>query len=78
MATVTINYDARNAFAVSMIEALKKSGVFQFATAQVAKPHTPAKTKMSSVEISLKEIEEGKVFRAKSVNDLFKQCGINV
>ena len=31
-----------------------------------------AKAKMCSIEISLKEIEEGKVFRAKSVNDLFK------
>ncbi len=77
MATVTINYDARNAFAVSMIETLKKSGAFQFA-APVTKPKTSAKAKMSSVEISLKEIEEGKVFRAKSVDDLFKQCGINV
>ena len=77
MATVTINYDARNAFAVSMIETLKKSGAFQFAT-PATKSKGAAKTKMSSAEISLKEIEEGKVFHAKSVNDLFKQCGINV
>lgn len=77
MATVTINYDARNAFAVSMIETLKKSGAFHFAT-PVTKAKGSTKTKMSSAEISLKEIEEGKVFRAKNVNDLFKQCGINV
>jgi len=77
MATITINYDARNAFAISMIENLKKSGAFRFTT-PVAKPKVSTKTKMSSAEISLKEIEEGKVFRAKSVNDLFKQCGINV
>lgn len=77
MATVTINYDARNAFAVSMIETLKKSGAFQFAT-PATKSKGAAKTKMSSAEISMKEIEEGKVFRAQSVDDLFKQCGINV
>ncbi len=77
MATVTINYDSRNAFAVSMIETLKKSGVFQFVT-PVAKSRSAAKAKMSSAEISLKEIEEGKVFHAKSVDELFKQCGIDV
>lgn len=33
-------------------------------------------TKMSSAEISLKEIGEGKVLHTKNVNDLFKQCGI--
>ncbi len=77
MATVTINYDARNAFAASMIETLRKSGDFQFAT-PATKSKSSAKTRMSSAEISMKEIEEGKVFRAKSVNDLFKQCGINV
>lgn len=75
MATVTINYDARNAFAVSMIEALKKSGAFQFTT-PAAQPQTAEK--MSSAEIALKEIEEGKVFHAKSVDDLFQQCGVNV
>lgn len=31
---------------------------------------------MSSAEISLKEIGEGKVLHTKNVNDLFKQCGI--
>ena len=77
MATVTINYDAHNAFAASMIEALKKSGVFQFVAAE-NEPRTPAKSKMASAEISLKEIEEGKVFHAKSVDELFKQCEINV
>ncbi len=77
MATVTINYDARNAFAASMIETLKKSGVFQFAT-PATKTKAPAKKKMASIDISLKEIEEGKVFHAKSVDELFKQCGIDV
>lgn len=36
------------------------------------------KVKMCSAAISLKEIEEGKAFRAKNVDDLFKQCGIDV
>lgn len=71
MATVTLEYDTHNAFAVSMIETLKKSGVFHFATPTI-KSKASTKAKMCSAEISLKEIEEGKVFRAKSVNDLFK------
>ena len=77
MATITFEYDTHNAFAVSMIDTLKKSGVFHFA-ATPAKPKASTKAKMCSAEISLKEIEDGKVFHAKSVNDLFKQCGINV
>ena len=77
MATITVNYDARNPFAVSMIETLKKSGVFHIASPGTSKA-AKAVSKMSSAEISLKEIEEGNVFRAKDVDDLFKQCGINV
>lgn len=77
MATVTLHYDTHNAFAVSMIETLRKSGAFHFAT-PAANSKAQTKAKMCSAEISLKEIEEGKVFRAKNVDDLFKQCGIDV
>lgn len=60
-----------------MIEPLKQSGNVTFAIVTV-KHKAFAKAKMCSAEISLKEIEEGKVFRAKSVNDLFEQYGIDV
>lgn len=77
MATVTINYDARNAFAVSMIETLKKSGAFQFAT-PATKPKAPAKKKMASIDISLKEIEEGKVHTYNSSKEMFEKLGITL
>lgn len=72
MATITLNYDARNPFAVSMVEALIKSNAFQI-TADTSKPK-----RKSSIEVSLQEAKDGKIFKAESVDDLFKQCDIHV
>lgn len=72
MATITLNYDARNPFAVSMVEALRRSNVFQITT------NTPKPKRKSSIQTSLQEAKEGKVFKAKTTDELFKQCGINV
>ncbi len=68
MATVTLEYDGRNLGFKKLLEAFVALG------AKVK----PTNEKLSSVEISLKEAKEGKVYKAKSVSDLFNQCGINV
>ncbi len=86
MQTYILSFNPKDKRATKFMETIKLMDFFKVEespydphyVAPVTKPKTSTKAKMSSAEISLKEIEEGKVFRAKSVNDLFKQCGINV
>ncbi len=68
MATITLEYDARNASLRKALDLVVSLG---------AKVKTPEK-KLSSAEISLKQANEGRLMKAKSVDDLFKQCGVNV
>ena len=35
---------------------------------------TPRRKRLSSYERSLRELDEGRVYEAKDVDDLFKQC----
>ena len=40
----------------------------------VGKITTPRRKRLSSYERSLRELDEGRVYEAKDVDDLFKQC----
>ena len=63
MATLTLNYDARNSLATRTIEYILSLGVF-----------TTEKTKkISEVETALQEIKDGKINRYDNVDDLLQK-----
>lgn len=56
---------------MSMMKDIKKAiGMLK----GVVKVKLPRRKRLSSYELSLKELEEGCVYEAKDVDDLFKQC----
>ncbi|HOG36788.1 MAG TPA: hypothetical protein PK984_04525 [Paludibacteraceae bacterium] len=65
MATITLEYDARNSALKKGIELLLALG---------AKEKKPKK--MTGIEISMQEVKEGKVNRYKSSKELFEKLGI--
>ena len=65
MATITLEYDGRNALAASLIDTIKKSRVFKI------KQPTRKKT---SFELSQDDIASGRVFIAKNGKDLIEKC----
>ncbi len=80
MATITLNYDAHNVSMRKAIDLLLSMGAVKVNTPTVdTEPTTaPAKTKMSSIDISLKEIEKGKVNTYNSSKEMFEKLGITL
>ena len=62
MATITLEYDARNSIAKKTIEYILSLGVFK------------TKQKISGLDEALLDVKEGRVYEAKSVEDLIKEC----
>ncbi len=56
---------------MSMMKDIKKAISMLKGVAGVA---LPRRKRISAYERSLKELEEGRVYEAKDVDDLFKQC----
>lgn len=68
MATITLEYDARNTTMKKVLDLFVSLG---------AKVVTPKKEKkLTDIEISMQEARDGKINTYKSSNDLFKKLGI--
>ena len=80
MATITLNYDAHNVSMRKAIDLLLSMGAVKVdaSAAETETQEAPAKTKMSSIDISLKEIEEGKVNTYNSSKEMFEKLGITL
>ena len=77
MATITLEYDAKNAFATSMIASLKKSGAFKaVSTTRSRNPQLHAGQHLCAVELSQKEAREGKVNHYRNSRELFAKFGV--
>ncbi len=61
MATLIIEYDARNKFAKKTIDYILSLGLFK------------VKNKISGVDEALLDVEEGRVYKAKNTDDMFKK-----
>ena len=64
MATITLNYNARNPIASKTIEYILSLGVFKTEEKQ---------KKMSGIDIALQEVKEGKVTTYENVDDLLRK-----
>jgi len=64
MATITLEYNPRTKGAVDFLNRIRESGMFTI--------KTPLKRK-SGMEESMEDIEMGRVYEAKDVEDLFRQ-----
>ncbi|MDR0812111.1 MAG: hypothetical protein LBN23_07590 [Paludibacter sp.] len=70
MATLTLNYNARNALALSILEVIKNTKAFKIITPQL-KGKSP-------LQISLQQAKNGNVNSYSSVNDFFEKISKNV
>jgi len=70
MATVTLNYNARNALALSILDVIKRTDAFT-----VVKEG--GKTK-SALSVSLRQAKSGKVNTYQSVDDFFNKIADDV
>jgi hypothetical protein len=61
MATLIIEYDARNKFARKTIDYILSLGIFK------------VKHSSSGIDEALKDVKEGRVYKAESVDDMFKK-----
>lgn len=75
MATITLEYDARNNNLRKALDLFVSLGAKVIAAPQ---KHQETKTQMSSIDISLKEIEEGKVHTYNSSKEMFEKLGITL
>ena len=64
MATVTLEYNPRTKGAVDFLNRIRESGFFTIKTA--------SKTK-SGMEESMEDLRMGRIYKAKDVEDLFRQ-----
>ena len=64
MATITLEYNPRTKGAMDFLHRMKESGLFTI--------KTPPRRK-SGMEEALEDIEMGRVYKVKDVEDLFKQ-----
>jgi hypothetical protein len=64
MATITLNYNARNSVASKTIEYILSLGIFKAEEKQ---------KKVSGIDIALQEIKEGKVTTYENVDDLLRK-----
>jgi hypothetical protein len=61
MATLIIEYDARNKFARKTIEYILSLGIFK------------VKHSSSGIDEALRDLKEGRVYKAENVEDMFKK-----
>ncbi len=66
MATITLKYDARNSIMKSIIDLALKAG------AVVVDATTP-KAKRCGLDEALEDVEQGRIYKAESVEDMMKQ-----
>jgi len=59
MATITLNYDARNPIARKTIEYILSLGVFK---------------RKTGLDEALDDVKKGKIYEAKDADDLIAQC----
>jgi len=64
MATITLEYNPRTKGAMDFLHRIKESGLFTI--------KTPPRKK-SAMEEAVEDIELGRVYKAKNVEDLFEQ-----
>jgi len=64
MATITLEYNPQTNGALEFVNRIKESGYFTI--------KTPSERK-SGIEEAMEDIKTGKVYKAKNVDDLFKQ-----
>ena len=67
MATVTLEYNPRTKGAVDFLNRIRESGFFTIKAASKIK---------SGMEESMEDIKMGRVYKAKDVEDLFRQLEI--
>ena len=77
MATIMLEYDARNAFAASMINVIRKSGVFK---EKIVHPEPKlacsSKTKVCEAKLAIKDVKDGKLNSYCSPQALYEKLGI--
>jgi hypothetical protein len=61
MATITLEYDARNELAMKTVEYISSLGVFKVRAGQ--------SRKMSGIDLALQDVREGKVTRLKNIEN---------
>ncbi len=66
MATITLKYDARNSVLKSIIDLALKAGA-------VVVDATRPKAKRCGLDEALEDVEQGRVYKADSVDDMMKQ-----
>ena len=64
MATITLNYDARNSIASKTIAYILSLGVFKAEEKQ---------KKVSGIDIALQEVKDGKITTYENVDDLLRK-----
>ena len=84
MATITLQYDGRNPLIKSILNSailagaeIEETDVSPYNKGIVGKTRgskKQSKTKMSGLDKALLDVKEGRVYRAKSVEDLIKKC----
>lgn len=70
MATITLNYNADDTLALSILEIIKRTDAFTIINS--------AAKKKSPLQISLRQAKSGKVNNYKSVDDFFKKISQDV
>ncbi len=66
MTTITLKYDARNSLLKSIIDLAVKAGA-------IVVDVTTSKTKRCGLDEALEDVEQGRVYKADSVEDMMKQ-----
>lgn len=64
MATITLQYDSRNKVVKSILKMIEDSGLFLILR------------KKNGIDESMDDIEKGRVYKCKSVDDMFQKVGI--
>ncbi|NCC99995.1 MAG: hypothetical protein EOL95_09900 [Bacteroidia bacterium] len=73
MATITLEYDARNHIAKSFVDAFLQAGV----KVGIWKTEKPTK-QMNGIDKSLEDIRHGRVREIRDTKAYFKKLGVNV
>ena len=73
MATITLEYDAHNALAASIVNTMKASGVFKIATSASKKSERGIPT---GIEDAIQDIRNGQINQYANSTELFQKLGI--
>ena len=77
MATIMLEYDARNAFAASMINVIRKSGVFKDKIVHLElKWACSSKTNVCEAKLAIQDVKDGKLNSYSSPQALYEKLGI--